>query len=128
MKKTWPLSQILRLSSIAVIIIAVVVTIILTNITLRSVERNLPNTLIKELVSLDIVLEHLSEVVTAAQITATDTNSENFDRLTKKVQKILNETLYGFDFDVTMVRLGLMNLMMHGVDAPHIDYRDTLSN
>jgi len=73
MKKTWSLSQILRLSTIAVIIIAVVVTIILTNITLRSVERNLPNTLIKELVSLDLVLEHLSEVVTAAEITATIT-------------------------------------------------------
>jgi type I restriction enzyme M protein len=26
-----------------------------------------------------------------------------------------------------MVRLGLMNLMMHGVDTPHIDYKDTLS-
>jgi len=26
-----------------------------------------------------------------------------------------------------MVRLALMNLMMHGVDTPHIDYKDTLS-
>ena len=26
-----------------------------------------------------------------------------------------------------MVRLGLMNLMMHGIDNPHIDYKDTLS-
>lgn len=26
-----------------------------------------------------------------------------------------------------MVRLGLMNLMMHGIDEPHIDYQDTLS-
>jgi type I restriction enzyme M protein len=26
-----------------------------------------------------------------------------------------------------MVRLGLMNLMMHGIDEPHIDYKDTLS-
>jgi type I restriction enzyme M protein len=26
-----------------------------------------------------------------------------------------------------MVRLGLMNLMMHGIDDPHIDYQDTLS-
>jgi type I restriction-modification system DNA methylase subunit len=26
-----------------------------------------------------------------------------------------------------MVRLGLMNLIMHGVDTPHIDYKDTLS-
>jgi type I restriction enzyme M protein len=47
--------------------------------------------------------------------------------LTKKVSGILNDSLYGYDFDVTMVRLGLMNLMMHGVETPHIDYKDTLS-
>ncbi|HRZ78539.1 MAG TPA: N-6 DNA methylase, partial [bacterium] len=29
--------------------------------------------------------------------------------------------------DVTMVRLGLMNLMMHGFQNPQIDYKDTLS-
>jgi type I restriction enzyme M protein len=49
------------------------------------------------------------------------------DRLTKKVSTILNDSLYGYDIDVTMVRLGLMNLIMHGVDTPHIDYKDTLS-
>jgi type I restriction enzyme M protein len=49
------------------------------------------------------------------------------DRLTKKVSKILNDSLYGYDFEVTMVRLALMNLMMHGADSPHIDYKDTLS-
>lgn len=47
--------------------------------------------------------------------------------LTKDVSDILNDSLYGYDIDVTMVRLALMNLMMHGVDTPHIDYRDTLS-
>ncbi|OGP73730.1 MAG: DNA methyltransferase [Deltaproteobacteria bacterium RBG_16_49_23] len=47
--------------------------------------------------------------------------------LTKDVSDIINNSLYGYDFDVTMVRLGLMNLMMHGVDTPHIDYKDTLS-
>jgi type I restriction enzyme M protein len=48
-------------------------------------------------------------------------------RLNKKVSDILNDSLHGYDIDVTMVRLGLMNLMMHGVDTPHIDYKDTLS-
>jgi type I restriction enzyme M protein len=48
-------------------------------------------------------------------------------RLNKKVSDILNASLTGYDFDVTMVRLGLMNLMMHGVDTPHVDYKDTLS-
>lgn len=48
-------------------------------------------------------------------------------RLNKEVSGILNDNLHGYDIDVTMVRLGLMNLMMHGVDTPHIDYKDTLS-
>ncbi len=47
--------------------------------------------------------------------------------LDKKNKKILEEGLFGFDIDTTMVRLGLMNLMMHGIDQPNIDYKDTLS-
>lgn len=42
-------------------------------------------------------------------------------------RKILNDSLWGYDIEATMVRLGLMNLMMHGIDEPHIDYHDTLS-
>lgn len=47
--------------------------------------------------------------------------------LTEKAQAILQASLFGYDIDATMVRLGLMNLMMHGIDEPHIDYKDTLS-
>ncbi|WP_412461168.1 N-6 DNA methylase [Pseudomonas sp. SC11] len=47
--------------------------------------------------------------------------------LTEKAQSVLQESLWGYDIDSTMVRLGLMNLMMHGIDEPHIDYKDTLS-
>lgn len=47
--------------------------------------------------------------------------------LDKKQRKTLEESLIGFDIDVTMVRLGLMNLMMHGIESPRIDYKDTLS-
>lgn len=47
--------------------------------------------------------------------------------LTEDVKKIIEQTIFGFDFDTTMVRLGLMNLMMHGIDEPNIDYKDTLS-
>ncbi|MFF7058190.1 N-6 DNA methylase [Achromobacter spanius] len=47
--------------------------------------------------------------------------------LTEKAQNVLQESLYGYDIDATMVRLGLMNLMMHGIDEPNIDYQDTLS-
>ncbi|MGR6860637.1 type I restriction-modification system subunit M [Aliivibrio salmonicida] len=47
--------------------------------------------------------------------------------LTENAQNILQATLHGYDIDSTMVRLGLMNLMMHGVNEPNIDYKDTLS-
>ncbi len=45
----------------------------------------------------------------------------------ENVRTMLEENLQGYDIDVTMVRLGLMNLMMHGIDNPEIDYKDTLS-
>lgn len=47
--------------------------------------------------------------------------------LTPENQKRLDDSLIGYDIDSTMVRLGLMNLMMHGIDDPQIDYQDTLS-
>lgn len=47
--------------------------------------------------------------------------------LNEKAKTILNESLWGYDIDSTMVRLALMNLMMHGIDEPHVDYKDTLS-
>lgn len=48
--------------------------------------------------------------------------------LTQEVKDILDKSFTGYDIDTTMVRLGLMNLMMHGIDEPQIDYKDTLSN
>jgi len=47
--------------------------------------------------------------------------------LTEDAKDILEQSLNGYDFDATMVRLALMNLMMHGIDNPHVDYQDTLS-
>jgi type I restriction enzyme M protein len=47
--------------------------------------------------------------------------------LTQEVKSILDKSFVGYDIDTTMVRLGLMNMMMHGIDEPQIDYKDTLS-
>ena len=47
--------------------------------------------------------------------------------LTEDRKQVIDSSLTGYDIDVTMVRLGLMNLMMHGIDDPNIDYTDTLS-
>jgi type I restriction enzyme M protein len=39
-----------------------------------------------------------------------------------------NEKLFnGFDFDSTMLRIGSMNMLLHGVENPNIRYKDALS-
>ena len=34
---------------------------------------------------------------------------------------------YGIDMDRTMLRIGAMNMLLHGVDDPNIEYKDSLS-
>lgn len=41
--------------------------------------------------------------------------------------KLNTNTFFGFDIDQTMVRIGLMNLMLHGIKMPQIENLDTLS-
>ena len=38
-----------------------------------------------------------------------------------------DSTLYGYDFDDVMIKISLMNLMMHGINNPNIEQRNTLS-
>jgi type I restriction enzyme M protein len=38
-----------------------------------------------------------------------------------------HKAFHGFDFDNTMLRIGSMNMLLHGVDQPDIRYRDSLS-
>lgn len=38
-----------------------------------------------------------------------------------------NTMFYGNDMDSTMLRIGAMNMMLHGVENPNISYRDSLS-
>ncbi|MBN2483984.1 MAG: N-6 DNA methylase [Candidatus Omnitrophica bacterium] len=37
------------------------------------------------------------------------------------------KAFHGYDFDTTMVRIGLMNMVLHGIANPNICYADTLS-
>ena len=39
-----------------------------------------------------------------------------------------NAMFYGYDMDRTMLRVGAMNMMTHGVENPNIEYRDSLSD
>ena len=49
-----------------------------------------------------------------------------FDR--RKKDHFLNHMFFGYDMDRTMLRIGAMNMMTHGVDSPTIEYRDSLSD
>ena len=52
------------------------------------------------------------------------------DRIYKDAQarRRFNEgTFHGYDFDTTMLRIGSMNMLLHGVENPDIRYRDSLA-
>lgn len=46
----------------------------------------------------------------------------------EKKDHYMNRMFYGYDMDRTMLRIGAMNMMTHGVDNPFIEYRDSLSD
>lgn len=51
------------------------------------------------------------------------------DMLTNAAQRkhFHHSMFHGYDFDATMLRIGSMNMLLHGVEAPDIRYRDSLS-
>jgi len=46
---------------------------------------------------------------------------------TKEKKYFVGENFVGYDMDRTMVRIGWMNLILHGIENPKIERRDTLS-
>lgn len=49
-----------------------------------------------------------------------------FDR--QKKDHYMNHMFHGYDMDRTMLRIGAMNMMTHGIANPRIEYRDSLSD
>lgn len=45
----------------------------------------------------------------------------------ESTERYNSETFFGYDFDSTMLRIGSMNMLLHGVENPHIENRDSLS-
>ena len=45
-----------------------------------------------------------------------------------KKDHFLNHMFHGYDMDRTMLRIGAMNMMTHGIVNPFIEYRDSLSD
>ena len=57
------------------------------------------------------------------------TNHYKSDLLKKENAEHYKKGMFhGFDTDATMLRIGAMNLMLHGVDEPEIAWRDSLSS
>ena len=48
--------------------------------------------------------------------------------LQEKAEHYRTSMFHGFDTDTTMLRIGAMNLMLHGVDAPDIKWQDSVSD
>jgi len=49
-----------------------------------------------------------------------------FDR--QKKDHYMNSMFFGYDMDRTMLRIGAMNMMTHGIENPYIEYKDSLSD
>ncbi|MFD7324697.1 N-6 DNA methylase [Streptomyces sp. NPDC059875] len=64
-------------------------------------------------------------LVGASEYVQREHESELLDE--RQLHHFNNSMFHGFDFDSTMLRIGSMNMLMHGVESPDIRYRDSLS-
>ena len=65
-------------------------------------------------------------LVEAGKYLKTNHSEIFFDRIKK--DHFMNHMFFGFDMGRTMLRIGAMNMMTHGIDNPFIEYRDSLSD
>ena len=66
-------------------------------------------------------------LVEAGEFLKNTRKEEIFFDKQKKVH-YMNNMFHGYDMDRTMLRIGAMNMMTHGIDNPIIEYRDSLSD
>lgn len=65
-------------------------------------------------------------VATGEYLKETQKEAIFFDRAKK--DHFMNHMFFGYDMDRTMLRIGAMNMMTHGIESPFIEYRDSLSD
>lgn len=75
------LSNGIILGSIVVVFIVVILVIVYTNKTLRSIEKNLPTTLFSEVISLSSAQEDISRVVASARLATISSDRHHIDEL-----------------------------------------------
>ncbi len=77
--------------------------------------------------------EHIIQRYTSPETLTIDEDGEYHnligDHITDPAhwKKLGSGTFYGFDFDSTMTRIAVMNMMLHGIQSPEIHNQDTLS-
>ncbi len=54
-------------------------------------------------------------------------HSETIYKDTAARRRFSEDTFHGYDFDSTMLRIGSMNMLLHGAENPDIRYRDSLA-
>jgi len=102
----------------AAVITAAVLAVIYTNTTLRSIEKNLPNTLLTELNSVSTVLETISAVVSSARIAKSTLAPDDINQLWKDIDTVHRSVV---ELRETYVSNNLVNASaFHAVIAPVI--------
>ena len=54
-------------------------------------------------------------------------HSDSIYKTAKSRRQFNDHTFHGYDFDNTMLRIGSMNMLLHGVENPDIRYKDSLA-
>jgi type I restriction enzyme M protein len=76
-------------------------------------------------------MEHLQEKFSTPALIETDEDGNKHfpgDLLEPYRDHIQGDMMHGFDFDSTMLRIAAMNLLLHGIEHPAIEYQDTLGS
>lgn len=55
-------------------------------------------------------------------------NNPNLLHIEESRSHFNKDMFYGYDMDRTMLRIGAMNMMLHGIEEPNITYKDSLSD
>ncbi|SHK08833.1 type I restriction enzyme M protein [Rubritalea squalenifaciens DSM 18772] len=64
-------------------------------------------------------------LVAAAEYMAKEHGTEVFKDDTAR-KRFSEQTFHGYDFDTTMLRIGSMNMLLHGIENPDVRYKDSL--
>ena len=77
--------------------------------------------------------QHILRKYTSPDMVKVDPDGTPHNLIGNKIVKkehwdlLRNETFYGYDFEITMIRIALMNMILHGITQPNIEQKDTLS-